>query len=170
MDSTINSEPSEGLAFKKNLMKLLKSNNITLNDLEINISSSDEEISDGDDDFLRKTPKNIETTAEDKDKNEVKNNFQIEFTQAQKSLDEIPTLLALFNTEMEMLSKDRMLVRTLPSEDDDLEEFIWKFHIKIECENNEYHLPIQRVEDIEKLNDTLNDEAIFHKVVSFDCS
>lgn len=50
-----------------------------------------------------------------------------------------------------------------------METFVWKFNITIEWKNKEtLALPIQQMEDIEKLNDALNEEEIHHTVVSFD--
>lgn len=117
----------------------------------------------------KSSTKNDEITADaQSNKNEVME-FQNNFAEAQKCLEQILSLIAQLNTELGMVTENRTVVQTLPSNDDALEAFIWKFNITIEWKNDKYALPIQRVEDIEKLNETLNDEAIYHDVVSFDC-
>lgn len=152
---------SEGYEYKKGLLKLLQSGKIALSDLkEINISSDEEDTNDESD--VATNAETTERTAEVK-----KEMTKFDFDEAQKSLDDIPSLVAQFNTELEFLSRDRMVLQT---NDCDLEEFVWRFNITIEWQNVKYTLPIQRVDDIQKLNDALSDEAIYHYVVSFDCS
>lgn len=133
-----------------------------------NISiSSDEEDDEQEDEreTEQSVAETIEATAEDEEHNV---NFGANLIEARKLLDEIPSLVAKLNTELDMLAKNRIVVRSLPSNDDGLDAFIWKFNITIEWGNQKYPLPIQQAEDIEKLNDALNDESIYHYVVSFD--
>lgn len=163
----------EGLAYKQKLLKLLDAGKINLSDLEITVSSDEE---NSDDIELNGSPdsrtneiiqesNHVQTSAEDEE-----NDFQMKYHELQKTLNDIPSVIAQLNTELEMLSRSTITVETLPSNDKVLDAFFWKFSITIEWEDESFSLPIQRVEDIEKLNTALTDETIYHHVVSFDCS
>lgn len=158
------SASEEGLAFKKQLLKLLKSNDIKLNDL-VDITSSGEEEGEEDE---HEDDANAETCANIVEENQElapADNFLMKFVELKKYVDsELPAAVAKLNTELDMMSKSVTLVQPMSS--NDLDTFIWKFHVSFECEGANYSLPIQEVEDIEKLNGALFDEATYHEVVS----
>lgn len=159
----------EGLEYKKQLLNLLETGKIALSDLaNITISSDEEDssdVSDGKETGENSSSKNDEKTADDNNEGEMKS-FESKFAETQASLVAIPSLVAQLNTELEMLSQNKVVVRTLPSKDDDLDAFIWKFNITIDWNNAKYPLPIQEVQNIKELNEALDDEPTYHHVVS----
>lgn len=157
----------EGLAYKKQLLQLLKSKNIDLNDL-ISLDSSDD---DDDDEGGAKNrilsdetdAKTIELNGKFTPAEDDKQNFQVKFIELKKSIDsEIPTAIAKLNAELELMKKSTTYVQPVASVD--LDAFIWKFRVTFEWESKKYSLPIQ-AEDIEKLEGALFDELTYHDIV-----
>lgn len=103
---------NEDFEYKKGIEKLGQAGEIDRS-VTSNMSSDDENSDESTEENTKKSPtKSIETTAGNKDQLK---HFQPKFVEVQESLDEIPSLLAQFNTELEMLFESKMVVRTLPS-------------------------------------------------------
>lgn len=136
MNIVENSTPEEGLDFKKKLLEFLKSNKVNLTDLKIDITSSeDEEENEKEAEVVDETHSKIgeknksSTPAEDDN-----DNFQAKFIELKKCLDtELPTAIAKLNTELKMMSKGVTIVQPLSS--NELDAFIWQFHVSFEWEN-----------------------------------
>lgn len=170
----------ESSVYRKGIVKLIQAGKINLNDLaEIEISSEEESDKEDLNDVPEKVQTNensnsIEKSAEknetpnsNENSAEVEKDFEPIYRGAQKTLDDIPTVVAQLNTELDILLRGENAMGTMSSNHNDLEEFIWRFHITFEWNNEHISLPIQRTEDIEKLNSALNDAPTYHRVVSF---
>lgn len=96
----------------------------------------------------------------------VKENFKSKFVEMQNCVEsDLPATIAKLNTELDMLARGTTLVRS--SSDDDVDDFIWKFRFEFDYECQQFSLPIQNVDHIEKLDGALLDENTYHGVVCF---